>query len=46
MLKLPLASISLLAKIGTFLLDGRNRKVVVIILTTAAVVIASRTLVN
>ena len=46
LLKLPLASIRFLAKIGTFLLDGKNKKVVVIILTTAALMIASRGLVS
>ena len=46
LLKLPLASVRLLSHIGSYLLDGRNKKVVAIILTTAALMIASRTLVS
>ena len=46
LLKLPIASLRFIARVGTVLLDGRNRKVLVILLTTALVVIASRTLVN
>ena len=46
LLKLPLASIKLLARIGGFLLDKKNRKVMMVILATASVVIASRSLVN
>ena len=46
LLKLPLASIRFLSFIGSYLLDGKNKKVVAIILTTAALMIASRTLVS
>ena len=46
LLKLPLASLRFLARIGSFLLNGKNRKVVIFVLTTAAAVIASRALVN
>ena len=46
LLKLPLASINFLARIGNFLLDGKNKKVVAIILTTAALLISSRFLVS
>jgi len=46
LLKLPLASIRFLARIGSFLLDGKNRKVAAIILTTAGLMIASRHLVS
>ena len=46
LLKLPLASIRLLARLGNFLLDQKNRKLSIFILSTAAVLIISRTLVN
>ena len=46
LLKLPLASIRLLARIGNFLLDQKNRKLSIFILSTASVLIISRTLVN
>ena len=46
LLKLPLASIRFLARLGGYLLDGKNRKLVIILLTTAAVIIVSRTLIN
>ena len=46
LLKLPLASIRLLARIGNFLLDQKNRKLLIFILSTASVLIISRTLVN
>ena len=46
LLRLPLASIRLLARMGGYLLDGKNRKNVIILLTTAAVIIVSRTLIN
>ena len=46
LLKLPLASIKLLARLGNFLLDQKNRKLSIFILSTAAVLIISRTLVN
>ena len=46
MLKLPLASVKLLAKIGGYVLDKKNRKIMILILATTSLVIASRTLVN
>ena len=46
LLKLPLASIRFLATIGSYLLNGKNKKVAAIILTTAALMIASRGLVS
>ena len=46
LLKLPLASIRLLARIGNLLLDQKNRKLSIFILSTASVLIISRTLVN
>jgi len=46
LLKLPLASIELLAHVGSFLLSGKNKRVVAAMLTTAALLVASRTLIN
>ena len=46
LLKLPLASVKLLARIGGYVLDRKNRKIMMLILATAGLVIASRTLVN
>ena len=46
LLKLPLASIRFLARIGNYLLDKKNAKVLLVILTTATVVVTSRALVN
>ena len=46
LLKLPLASIDFLIKVGQFILDGKNKRVVALLLTTAALMIASRTLVS
>ena len=45
-LKLPIAMIRILATLGNYLLDKKNRKVMMVVLATAGVVIASRTLVN
>ena len=46
LLKLPIGSIRLLAKIGNFLLDPKNLKLSIFILLTASVLIISRKLVD
>ena len=46
LLKLPLASLDFLMRIGAFVLDGKNKRVVALVLTTAALMVASRTLVS
>ena len=46
LLRLPLASIRFLARVGNYLLDGKNRRVVIVVLVTAAVLVVCRTLVN
>ena len=46
LLKLPLACLRFLARLGNYILDYRNRKVMIVVLTLASVIIASRGLVN
>lgn len=46
LLKIPLASLQFLARLGNYLLDGKNRKIVVVILVTAGAIIVCRTLVS
>lgn len=46
LLRIPLASLSFLARVGNYLLDGKNRKIAIVILVTAGAIIVCRTLVS